>query len=118
MLAAGDSAETILEGYPWLDLEDIKACLVYARRLVGMNGWNRSFWKQERESPFGYLRVGWCPKGSSIRWTRCSLAGNWEQDPGDEEILAKAHDEGRVLVTLDKDFGELAVVKRVPHSGF
>lgn len=35
MLAAGDSAETILEGYPWLDLEDIKACLVYARRLVG-----------------------------------------------------------------------------------
>ena len=35
MLAAGDSAETVLEGYPWLDLEDIKACLVYARRLVG-----------------------------------------------------------------------------------
>jgi uncharacterized protein (DUF433 family) len=35
MLAAGDSAETILEGYPWLELEDIKACLVYARRLVG-----------------------------------------------------------------------------------
>ena len=35
MLAAGDSAETILEGYPWLDIEDIQACLVYARRLVG-----------------------------------------------------------------------------------
>ena len=35
MLAAGDSAEIILEGYPWLEAEDIRACLVYARRLVG-----------------------------------------------------------------------------------
>ena len=35
MLAAGDSIETILEGYPWLEAEDIQACLVYARRLVG-----------------------------------------------------------------------------------
>ena len=35
MLAAGDSAETILGGYPWLEPEDIQACLVYARRVVG-----------------------------------------------------------------------------------
>jgi uncharacterized protein (DUF433 family) len=35
MLAAGDTPETILEGYPWLEREDIQACLVYARRLVG-----------------------------------------------------------------------------------
>lgn len=35
MLAAGDSRETILEGYPWLEPEDIQACLVYAHRLVG-----------------------------------------------------------------------------------
>lgn len=35
MLAAGDTHETILEGYPWLENEDIQACLVYARRLVG-----------------------------------------------------------------------------------
>lgn len=34
MLAAGDSFETILEGYPWLEPEDIQACLVYARRLL------------------------------------------------------------------------------------
>ena len=34
MLAAGDTAETILEGYPWLEPEDIQACLIYARRLV------------------------------------------------------------------------------------
>jgi uncharacterized protein (DUF433 family) len=35
MLAAGDTAETILEGYPWLEVDDIRACLTYARRLVG-----------------------------------------------------------------------------------
>ena len=34
MLAAGDTVETLLEGYPWLELEDVQACLVYARRLV------------------------------------------------------------------------------------
>jgi len=35
MLAAGDKAETILKGYSWLEPEDIQACLIYARRLVG-----------------------------------------------------------------------------------
>lgn len=35
MLAAGDDPETILKGYPWLEREDIQACLVYARRMVG-----------------------------------------------------------------------------------
>jgi uncharacterized protein (DUF433 family) len=34
MLAAGDAPETILKGYPWLEMEDIQACLVYARRMV------------------------------------------------------------------------------------
>jgi uncharacterized protein (DUF433 family) len=32
MLAAGDDVKTILEGYPWLEPEDIQACLVYAER--------------------------------------------------------------------------------------
>lgn len=35
MLAAGDSVETLLAGYPWLEREDVHACLAYARRLVG-----------------------------------------------------------------------------------
>ena len=34
-LVAGDTAETIGQGYPWLEREDIQACLIYARRLVG-----------------------------------------------------------------------------------
>jgi len=35
MLAAGDSSEAILDAYPYLEREDIQACLVFARRLVG-----------------------------------------------------------------------------------
>ena len=35
MLAAGDDVPTILEGYPWLQREDVLACIEYARRLVG-----------------------------------------------------------------------------------
>jgi uncharacterized protein (DUF433 family) len=34
MLAAGDTPETILSGYPWLEPEDIRACLAYATRLA------------------------------------------------------------------------------------
>jgi predicted nuclease of predicted toxin-antitoxin system len=43
--------------------------------------------------------------------------GDWPEDPGDGELLRRAHSEGRVLVTLDKDFGELAVVQAQPHVG-
>jgi len=34
MLATGDSIETILEGYPWLERDDVRACLAYAHRIV------------------------------------------------------------------------------------
>lgn len=50
--------------------------------------------------------------GHAVAW-----AGSWEKDPGDIAILATAHSEKRILVTLDKDFGELAILKGLPHSG-
>lgn len=34
MLAAGDTPETLLDAYPWLEPEDIQACLLYARKIV------------------------------------------------------------------------------------
>jgi predicted nuclease of predicted toxin-antitoxin system len=50
--------------------------------------------------------------GHDVVWV-----GDWPADPGDDEILAFALGESRVLVTLDKDFGELAVGLGHPHAG-
>lgn len=50
--------------------------------------------------------------GHDVVW-----AGDWPTDPGDDEILARAHAECRILITLDKDFGELAVVHEQAHAG-
>jgi len=50
--------------------------------------------------------------GHDVIW-----AGDSEEDPGDEQLLARARDEGRVIVTLDKDYGEIAIVRGQPHAG-
>jgi uncharacterized protein (DUF433 family) len=34
LLAAGESVEALLENYPWLEREDILACLLYAYSVV------------------------------------------------------------------------------------
>ncbi len=36
MLAAGDSIEDLLAGYPWMEREDVRACLMFAQRAVGL----------------------------------------------------------------------------------
>ena len=46
-----------------------------------------------------------------------ALVADWPSDPGDEIILAEAFADGRVLVTLDKDFGELAIARGQAHGG-
>jgi len=35
MLAAGHNPESVLSDFPWLEREDIQACLLYAKRAVG-----------------------------------------------------------------------------------
>ncbi len=42
---------------------------------------------------------------------------DWPADPGDASVLSCARTAGQVVITLDKDFGELAVVRRQPHAG-
>lgn len=60
----------------------------------------------------GWLRTALATAGHDVIW-----AGEWPSDPGDDEILARANEQDRVLVTLDKDFGELAVAHGRPHRG-
>ena len=74
-LAAGGTVEDILREYPFLEPEDIQACLLFAHR---------------------------------------SLAGEHVHDRvavrSDEALLALARKERRVLITEDKDFGELVLL--------
>ncbi len=61
---------------------------------------------------WGGARTALADAGHDAGWV-----GEWEKDPGDEQILAHATLEGRTLVTLDKDFGELAILRRQSHAG-
>ena len=38
MLAAGTSIESLLAGYPWLERDDVLACLAFARPSTPPNG--------------------------------------------------------------------------------
>jgi predicted nuclease of predicted toxin-antitoxin system len=61
---------------------------------------------------WGGVRDALVAAGHDVAWT-----GDWAVDPGDDEILAFAHREVRVLVTLDKDFGRLLFLQGRPHAG-
>ncbi len=50
--------------------------------------------------------------GHDVVW-----AGDWRPDPGDAAILEFAHRERRILITRDKDFGELVFLRGLPHAG-
>ena len=61
---------------------------------------------------WGGARATLAEAGHDVEWTV-----DWEKDPGDEQILEYAATNAQVLVTLDKDFGELAIVHGKPHAG-
>lgn len=58
------------------------------------------------------LRPSLQTAGHDVVWV-----GDWPADPGDREILTFAHSEQRIVITLDKDFGALAIRDEQPHSG-
>ncbi len=60
----------------------------------------------------GTLRTPLQAAGHDVIWT-----GDWPTDPGDAEIMAFASQERRILITLDKDFGTLAVLHGHAHAG-
>lgn len=51
-------------------------------------------------------------RGHDLIWS-----AEFETDPGDRALMRRAFAEGRVLITLDKDFGELAVHRGERHRG-
>ena len=49
--------------------------------------------------------------GHDVAWIREDARGSL-----DEQVLARAQREGRILVTFDKDFGELAFRSKLPAA--
>lgn len=45
------------------------------------------------------------------------FVGDWKPSASDDEVLEKAEKEGRILITDDKDFGELVFRLRRPSRG-
>jgi uncharacterized protein (DUF433 family) len=43
MLAAGDLPADLLNAYPWLEMADIQACLLYARKVVAQERIDRIY---------------------------------------------------------------------------
>src|SRR5438128_177739 len=79
--------------------------------LLGTNGWNRRWPSHAAEGPSrtcvsSGVRDVLTEAGHDVVWV-----GDFVPDPGDEAIIATAFGQGRILVTLDKDFGELAIVR-------
>ena len=68
------------------------------------------------------LLVDECTGPAVAQWLRVhrhEVFSVYDQARGatDEEIIRKAFDEGWILVTNDKDFGELIYRERRPHKG-
>lgn len=61
---------------------------------------------------WGPTRSALIALGHDAQWV-----GDLPADPGDIAVLARAHEQNRILVTMDKDFGELAVLHKHPHRG-
>ena len=63
-----------------------------------------------------------CTGPMVARWLRAQshdVFSVFEQARGlqDDDVLAKAHSENRILITDDKDFGEKVFRERAPHRG-
>ena len=59
----------------------------------------------------------WAKEALEVAGHDVAWVGEWPEDPGDSAVLSVAHAERRILVTLDRDFGELAVLQGQAHSG-
>ena len=106
-LAAGDSSEQLLSDYPRLTLEG------YSRRAGIRRGPPRGRVGICRRMMVRLFADG-CVAGSIIEQLRSEgfdivKAADICPTADDDQVLAEAYREGRVLITADKDFGELVV---------
>ena len=69
------------------------------------------------ESVARHMRVGQGRGPIACSRPRRGLGRRLGRGSGDEEILKRARRRSRILITLDKDFGEMVIVHGQAHSG-
>lgn len=112
LMADGWTEPDILRNYPGVSHEDLAACLAYARDVLR---WRRSIPARHEmrflanENLPGDAVAALERDRHDVVWVRTAAPGST-----DESILAWAVREDRVLLTFDKDFGELAWRFRLP----
>jgi uncharacterized protein (DUF433 family)/predicted nuclease of predicted toxin-antitoxin system len=109
LLAQGWAEEEVLRNYPGIEREDILACLAYAQeRLQEERVYPLSIWKDvvlrilANENIPGEAVALLRERGHDVVWIRTDSPGT-----SDNANLARAVAEQRLLLTFDKDFGEL-----------
>jgi uncharacterized protein (DUF433 family)/predicted nuclease of predicted toxin-antitoxin system len=114
LLAQGESAEAILLDYPDLERED----------LPGLRS-RRDRQRHARVDPGrGSVRflIDRCAGRRLADWLRHTghdvvESRDLGKDPGDRALLERAHQDERILITIDTDFGTLIFRENQPHRG-
>ena len=114
LLAHGSTIEEILNEYEGLAVEDIMACLLFASQSLS----STAFMPLDAESAWMRFLVDECTGPTVAQWLRDQaheVLSVHEEARGmvDDDILDKAHDEERILITNDKDFGEKVYPKSI-----
>ena len=117
LLSQGASHEELMDDYPDLEEEDILACIAYAHAVIagdssgaGIGGIGMNF------------LVDRCAGRRLTQWLQSQGhdaldARELGPDPEDRALLERAVSENRILITMDKDFGELIHLHGRPHTG-
>lgn len=63
-----------------------------------------------------------CVGRRTVEWLRAEghdavAAADLGSDPGDRELLRRASEERRILITMDKDFGAFVFSEKLSHAG-
>lgn len=115
LLSQGWSNDDILRNYPGISVANRYACLSYAsaalksERVYSLQIWSVRLLADE--SFPGDIVQALRQKGHDVFWVRMEAPGI-----PDPEVLSLAQEDSRILMTFDKDFGELAFRRRLPAS--
>jgi uncharacterized protein (DUF433 family)/predicted nuclease of predicted toxin-antitoxin system len=116
--------DVLLEDYPRLSRDDIKACLEYAYRLVS----GETLWPAPPNCRTRLTAAGEISLDESVNFPAAaylaaqghdilSIARDVPPSLTDRAVLAIAVRERRVLLTNDRDFGNLVFREALSHAG-